>query len=85
VGAAEALFRRASRGLQIATELDERTFRLARISRAGLATASDHEGHSRRDPMTLQKRGKNVVSIPAIELPKLTADAVRETLEQIRR
>ena len=36
-------------------------------------------------PMTLQKRGKNVVSIPAIELPKLTADAVRETLEQIRR
>jgi AbrB family looped-hinge helix DNA binding protein len=36
-------------------------------------------------PMSLQKRGKNVVSIPGIELPKLTADAVRETLEQIRR
>ena len=35
--------------------------------------------------MTLQKRGKNVVAIPEIELPKLTADAVRETLEQIRR
>jgi AbrB family looped-hinge helix DNA binding protein len=36
-------------------------------------------------PMTLQKRGKDVVAIPEIELPKLTADAVRETLEQIRR
>lgn len=36
-------------------------------------------------PMTLQKRGKNVVAVPETELPKLTADAVRETLEQIRR
>jgi AbrB family looped-hinge helix DNA binding protein len=36
-------------------------------------------------PMTLQKRGKDVVAVPEIELPKLTADAVRETLEQIRR
>ncbi|HEX3838006.1 MAG TPA: AbrB/MazE/SpoVT family DNA-binding domain-containing protein [Steroidobacteraceae bacterium] len=35
--------------------------------------------------MTLQKRGKAVVAIPDIELPALTADAVRETLEQIRR
>jgi len=36
-------------------------------------------------PMTLQKRGKTVVAIPEIELPTLTADVVRETLEQIRR
>jgi AbrB family looped-hinge helix DNA binding protein len=36
-------------------------------------------------PMTLRKRGKNVVAVPEIELPKLTAEAVRETLEQIRR
>jgi AbrB family looped-hinge helix DNA binding protein len=36
-------------------------------------------------PMTLQRRGKNVVAVPEIELPQLTADAVRETLEQIRR
>jgi AbrB family looped-hinge helix DNA binding protein len=36
-------------------------------------------------PMTLQKRGKTVVAVPAVELPTLTADAVRETLEQIRR
>jgi AbrB family looped-hinge helix DNA binding protein len=35
--------------------------------------------------MTLQKRGKNVVAIPQVELPTLTADAVREALEQIRR
>lgn len=35
--------------------------------------------------MTLQKRGKAVVAIPEIELPTLTAEAVRETLEQIRR
>lgn len=36
-------------------------------------------------PMTLQKRGTDVVAIPEIELPKLTAEQVRETLEQIRR
>lgn len=36
-------------------------------------------------PMTLQKRGKAVVAIPDVELPALTADVVRETLEQIRR
>ncbi len=36
-------------------------------------------------PMKLQKRGKTVVAIPEIELPALTADVVRETLEQIRR
>jgi AbrB family looped-hinge helix DNA binding protein len=36
-------------------------------------------------PMTLQKRGKDVVAIPSIELPKLTANEVRETLERIRR
>jgi bifunctional DNA-binding transcriptional regulator/antitoxin component of YhaV-PrlF toxin-antitoxin module len=35
--------------------------------------------------MTLQKRGKAVVAIPEVELPTLTAEAVRETLEQIRR
>lgn len=36
-------------------------------------------------PMTLKKRGKDVVAVPDIELPMLTADAVRETLEHIRR
>jgi len=36
-------------------------------------------------PMTLQKRGKNVVAIPAVELPELTAEEVRETLERVRR
>jgi AbrB family looped-hinge helix DNA binding protein len=36
-------------------------------------------------PMTLQKRGTGVVAIPQIKLPKLTAEEVRETLEQIRR
>jgi AbrB family looped-hinge helix DNA binding protein len=36
-------------------------------------------------PMSLQKRGKDVVAIPEIELPTLTADVVRETLEHIRR
>jgi AbrB family looped-hinge helix DNA binding protein len=36
-------------------------------------------------PMTLQKRGKDVVAVPDIELPTLTANEVREALEQIRR
>ncbi len=36
-------------------------------------------------PMSLQKRGKDVVAIPEIDLPTLTADVVRETLEHIRR
>jgi len=36
-------------------------------------------------PMTLQKRGKDVVAIPEVELPTLTAEEVRETLERVRR
>jgi AbrB family looped-hinge helix DNA binding protein len=36
-------------------------------------------------PMTLKKRGKDVVAVPEVGLPTLTADAVRETLEHIRR
>lgn len=36
-------------------------------------------------PMKLQKRGKGVVAIPDAELPTLTADQVRETLERVRR
>ncbi len=36
-------------------------------------------------PMTLQKRGKDVVAIPESALPVLTADVVRDTLEHIRR
>ena len=36
-------------------------------------------------PMTLKRRGKDVVAVPDVGLPKLTADAVRETLEHIRR
>lgn len=36
-------------------------------------------------PMKLAKRGKGVVAIPASELPSLTADQVRQTLERTRR
>jgi len=36
-------------------------------------------------PMTLQKRGKTVVAVPQTELPTLTAEEVRGTLERIRR
>ena len=36
-------------------------------------------------PMQLKKRGKGMVAVPDSELPALTADAVRETLERIRR
>lgn len=36
-------------------------------------------------PMTLKKRGKDVVAVPDVKLPTLTADAVRETLEHMRR
>lgn len=35
--------------------------------------------------MKLQKRGKGVVAVPDVELPTLTADQVRETLERVRR
>jgi AbrB family looped-hinge helix DNA binding protein len=35
--------------------------------------------------MKLQKRGKGVVAVPDTELPVLTADQVRETLERMRR
>ena len=36
-------------------------------------------------PMRLKKRGKGVVAVPNAELPALTADQVRDTLERIRR
>ena len=36
-------------------------------------------------PMKLQKRGKGVVAVPDAELPALTADQVRDTLERVRR
>jgi AbrB family looped-hinge helix DNA binding protein len=36
-------------------------------------------------PMQLKKRGKGVVAVPDAELPALTAEQVRETLERIRR
>jgi AbrB family looped-hinge helix DNA binding protein len=36
-------------------------------------------------PMRLEKRGKGVVAVPETELPALTAEQVRETLERTRR
>lgn len=36
-------------------------------------------------PMRLKKRGKGVVAVPDAELPTLTAEQVRDTLERIRR
>jgi AbrB family looped-hinge helix DNA binding protein len=36
-------------------------------------------------PMLLKKRGKGVVALPDAELPALTAELVRETLERVRR
>ena len=36
-------------------------------------------------PMTLKRRGKGVVAVPDEDLPALTADAVRDTLERVRR
>src|SRR4051812_37518474 len=36
-------------------------------------------------PMVLKRRGKGVVAVPQEELPVLTADTVRETLERVRR
>ena len=35
--------------------------------------------------MQLRKRGKGVVAVPHAELPPLTAEQVRETLERVRR
>ena len=36
-------------------------------------------------PMQLKKRGKGVVAVPDAELPALTAQQVRDTLERVRR
>ena len=36
-------------------------------------------------PMTLKKRGKNVVAVPDEKLPPLTTDQVRDVLEKTRR
>jgi AbrB family looped-hinge helix DNA binding protein len=36
-------------------------------------------------PMRLKRRGKGVVAVPDAELPPLTADQVRDTLERVRR
>ena len=36
-------------------------------------------------PMHLKKRGKGVVAVPDVELPALTAQQVRDTLERVRR
>lgn len=36
-------------------------------------------------PMRPRRRGKGMVAVPETELPALTADLVRETLERVRR
>jgi AbrB family looped-hinge helix DNA binding protein len=36
-------------------------------------------------PMQLKRRGKHLVAVPEEDLPALTADQVRETLERTRR
>jgi AbrB family looped-hinge helix DNA binding protein len=36
-------------------------------------------------PMRLRKRGKGLVAVPDAELPSLTAEQVRDTLERVRR
>ena len=36
-------------------------------------------------PMQLKRRGKGIVAVPDTELPTLTAELVRETLERVRR
>ena len=36
-------------------------------------------------PMRLKKRGKGVVAVPQDDLPPLSAEQVRETLDRIRR
>lgn len=36
-------------------------------------------------PMRLRKRGKGLVAVPDAELPELTAEMVRDTLERVRR
>ena len=36
-------------------------------------------------PVQLKKRGKGVVAVPDAQLPPLTAELVRDTLERVRR
>lgn len=36
-------------------------------------------------PVRLKKRGKGVVAVPDADLPALTAEQVRDTLERVRR
>ena len=36
-------------------------------------------------PMALRKRGKDIFAVPEVEMPKLTAEDVRDALERVRR
>lgn len=36
-------------------------------------------------PMTLVRRGRNVVAVPDVPVPPLTSELVRDTLERTRR
>lgn len=36
-------------------------------------------------PMQLKKRGKGLIAVPDAEMPMLTAQLVRDTLERVRR
>ena len=36
-------------------------------------------------PMHLVRQGTRIVAVPEVDMPPLTADIVRETLEQVRR
>jgi AbrB family looped-hinge helix DNA binding protein len=36
-------------------------------------------------PMTLKRQGRQLVAVPQVGLPTLTADEVRDTLERVRR
>jgi AbrB family looped-hinge helix DNA binding protein len=36
-------------------------------------------------PMHLERRGKRLVAVPEVDVPPLTADVVRDTLDRVRR
>jgi AbrB family looped-hinge helix DNA binding protein len=36
-------------------------------------------------PMRLERRGTRLVAVPDVDVPPLTADLVRDTLERVRR
>jgi len=68
------------------TQLDEYRFGISDVAgQPRYFTIFGDEIEIAPTPMRLVKRGKGIVAVPDAEVPPLTAEAVRDTLERTRR